>query len=477
MDTTQGGSPTPPKNRLTLIIAIAVVVVVVASGIGLALYYSGSSHKTTSTGASKVTITVWDSSASGGESTAFNNSLAAFEAKYTNVTVVVTRGVPVGSSNFATDATSHKAPNVYRDSSDNAGALYSAGLVVNLSNYLGTSFTSNFTTGTINDWTLNGALYGVPVNTNGIALYYNKNLVQKAPTTISQMIQDAKNVTAMGKGYLGLPYAIGATWGYRFAAWYPAFGGELFNSSGYPMLNSSHDISAMNFVWNWSKTYGINTVGLNSMSDEQAYFEAGKSAFMLDGPWDQSTYQKALGNNLSVCAIPYDSQTGKWPMPLWGSIGYMVSNSAASGANASQIWASVQFVKSMTNFLTQVSLFQNAGDFPSLTSVGTYISAHPGVDPLVSGWVAQEQHAQKFPNIPQMAYYWSAFHIGATNLEQNSSSVTPTDAMNQIEAYIISELKANNVPYESAQSSFGPGIAQLVLIGELTESTTFARVV
>ncbi|MCL4332476.1 MAG: extracellular solute-binding protein [Candidatus Thermoplasmatota archaeon] len=476
MDTTQGGTPVPPRSKLTLIIAIVVVIIVVVSGVAVALYYQGQNQKTSSA-PKKVTISVWDSSASGGESTAFNTSVALFEAQHSNITLDITHGVAVGTSNFATDATSHTAPNVYRDSSDNGGALYSAGLVVNLSQYLGSSFTGNFTTGTISDWTLHGALYGVPVNTNGIALYYNKLLVPNPPKNTYQMIQDALNVTHMGSSYLGLPYAIGATYGYRFATWYPAFGGELFNTSGYPELNSSHDIAAMSFVWNWTKVYGVDKAGLSSELDEQTYFEGNYSAFMLDGPWDQSTYMKYLGNNLGVAAIPFDNHTGKWPLPLWGSIGYLVSNHAASGASSAQVWASVQFVKAMTNYTAQLNLFNKAGDFPSLNSVGSYISAHPGNDPLVSGWIAQEQHTQKFPNIPQMAFYWNAFHIGASNLEQNSTTVTPTDAMNQIESQIISALIANNVPYDSygfILTSFSQGVSELVSAGVYANSVFVA---
>ncbi|MCL4328520.1 MAG: hypothetical protein M1410_02930 [Candidatus Thermoplasmatota archaeon] len=476
MDTTQGGTPVPPRSKLTLVIAIVVVVVVVTSAVAVALYYQGQGQKTSST-PQKVTISVWDSSASGGESTAFNTSVALFEAQYSNITLDITRGVAVGSSTYATDATSHTAPNVYRDSSDNGGALYSAGLVVNLTPYLSSSYTGNFTGGTISDWTLKGAQYGVPVNTNGIALYYNKLLVPNPPNNTYQMIQDALNVTHKGASYLGLPYAIGATYGYRFATWYPAFGGELFNASGYPELNSSHDISAMSFVWNWTKAYGIDKAGLSSELDEQTYFEGNYSAFMLDGPWDQSTYMKYLGSNLGVTAIPYDNQTGMWPQPLWGSIGYLVSDHASSGASNAQIWASIQFVKAMTNYTAQLNLFNGAGDFPSLKSVGSYISANPGNDPLISGWIAQEQHTQKFPNIPQMAFYWNAFHIGASNLEQNSTTVTPTDAMNQIESEIISALNTNNVPYDSYGvflTSNSPGVSELVSAGVYANSVYVA---
>ncbi len=448
MSTTVGSSGTPPKKGRTALIVGIVVVIVVIAAVAVTIVYLP--HRTTSP-ASKVTITVWDTSASGGESTAFNTSLALFEAAHKNVTVDVTYGVSVGSTNFVTDATSGTAPNVYRDSSDNGGSLYAGGLLVNLSQYLPSTVFASYTSGTISDFTLNGAVYGLPINTNGIAMYYNKALLPNGqpPATTGQMIQDAINVTNTGSSYLGMPYDIGATSGYRFAAWFPAFGGEIFNSTGYPMLNSTPDTAAMSWVWNWTVKYHVSQPGLSGESDEQAYFESNHSAFMFDGPWDQSTYQKALGSNLGVTAIPIDNATGLWPQPLWGSIGYLVANNKASGASSAQIWASVQFVKEMTNYTAQLNLYTQAGDLPALTSVGTYVSAHPGNDPLISGWISQEEHTQKFPNIPQMAYYWTPFGIGASNLEQNASTtsgITPASVMNSIESQIISDLKTNGVP-------------------------------
>ena len=460
MSTTDSGSP-PKSRRNVLIVAIVVVVIIAAVAVAVSL-----PHK--STPAAKVTITIWDTSASGGESAAFNQSLALFEAAHSNVTVDITYGVSVGSTNFVTDATSGTAPNVYRDSSDNGGSLYSGGLLVNMSQYLPASVFSNYTSGTISDWTLNGAIYGLPVNTNGIAMYYNKALLPNGqpPSTLYQMVQDAINVTNMGSSYLGLPYDIGADSGYRFAAWYPAFGGEIFNSTGYPMLNSTQDIAAMSYVWNWTVKYHIDQPGLSGVSDEQAYFESNHSAFIFDGPWDQSTYLKALGSNLGVAPMPFNNATGFWPQPLWGSIGYLVANNKASGATAAQIWASVQFAEEMTNYTAQLNLYTQAGDLPALKSVGTYISAHPGSDPLVAGWVAQESHTQKFPNIPQMAYYWTPFGQGASNLEQNAtgnSAITPASTMNQIEAAIISDLQTNGVPLTTVFASSTAQVFTLIL--------------
>lgn len=434
-------------SRGVIYAVIAIVVIIVIAAAAVSIYNSGHKSTTITTGAQKVTITVWGSGSAGGEAQAFNESLSSFEALYPNITIKDSPAINVASTTFPTAAHAHNAPDVYRDTSDNGGALYTAGLLLNLTPYLNATYVNSFTKGTITDWTINGSIYGIPVNTNGIAMYYNKALVPNGtpPSNLYQMIQDAKNVSAMGSGYYGLAYGIGNDYGYRFAAWYPAFGGQIFNSNRYPVLNSSQDIAAMSFVWNWTVKYHVDTVGL-TFADEQSLFESGKSAFMFDGPWDQSTYEKALGSNLGVAAIPFNNATGLWPEPLWGSVGYVISSPQASGANASQIWASLKFIEYMTNFNSQVLLFKLAGDLPSLTSVGSYIEVHNFNDTVITGWVQQEAHTQLFPNYPQMAAYWNSFHTGATNLEQNSSKVTVAQVMNQIEALVIQTLNSEGIP-------------------------------
>ncbi len=457
----------PKKSSKAVVAVVAIVVIIIiAAGVYYALSRTTTKTTTSSTGgAQKVTITVWGSGSAGGESLAFNESLAAFEKAYPNITVVDSPAINVASTQFPTAAHAHQAPDVYRDTSDNGGALYAAGLLLNLTPYLNSSYINQFTKGTIEDWTLNGALYGIPVNTNGIALYYNKALMPNGvpPSNVYQMIQDAENVTAMGPGYVGLAYGIGNDYGYRFAAWFPAFGGQIFNSNRYPVLNSSQDIAAMWFVWNWTVKYHVDVTGL-TFTDEQNLFETGKSAFMFDGPWDQSVYEKALGANLGVEAIPYNNATGLWPEPLWGSVGYVISSPQASGATPSQIWASLKFVEFMTNFNSQLLLFKLAGDLPSLVSVGTYIQNHTFNDTLISGWIQQEQHTQQFPNYPQMAFYWTPFHVGATNLETNSSKVTVPEVMNQIESLIIQDLQQNGLLPSPSMPSISLSIIPTTLL-------------
>ncbi len=442
----------PDRNKLKVFLVIAVSALFIFGGL-LVIFDKPVSNNAprfiaSPASGSSVTITVWGSGSPGGEANVFNQTLASFEAAYPNITVTDSPAINVASTTFTSAAHAGTAPDVYRDTSDNAGALFASGSVLNLTTYLNSSYVNSFTTGTISDWTLNGGLYGIPINTNGVGLYYNMKYVKKVPTTVNQLILCAenitdKNLTAGGKPVYGLPYGIGTDSGYRSAAWFPAFGGAMFNSKELPVLNSQADINAISFLYNLTYSYKVSPQGLTTMTDQEQMFEDNQSAFMIDGPWDQALYTQYLGKDLNVTSLPYDSATGHWARPIWGSVGYLISSPQASNINNHQIWASLKFIEYMTNYTAQKNLFIQAGDFPSLISVGNFVKTDTAQDPLAAGWIAQEAHTQIQPSFVNMNYYWPNFHTYVGNLYDNGTN-NVSSTMNAFQNAVMSEINQLN---------------------------------
>ena len=440
------------RNNLKIFLAITVAALFIFGGLLVMFENPVSQHHAISVArpstSSSVTITVWGSGSPGGEQEVFNQTLASFEKAYPNITVQDSPAINVASTTFTSAAHSGTAPDVYRDTSDNAGALFASGSVLNLNPYLNKTYINSFTKGTIADWTLNGSIYGIPVNTNGVGLYYNTKYVHKVPTTVNQLLSCAENITnehltSNGKPVYGLPYGLGTNYGYRAAAWFPAFGGAIFNANEMPVLNSTADINAISFLYNLTYTYKVSPQGLTTMEQQQQMFEDNQSAFMIDGPWDQALYTQYLGKDLNVTSLPYDTATGHWVRPIWGSVGYFISSPQASGINSHQIWASLKFIEYMTNYTAQKNLFIKAGDFPSLISVGNFAKNDTAVDPLAEGWIAQEAHTQIQPSFLNMNYYWPNFHTYVGNLYDNGTdNVSAT--MNAFQHAVLSEINQLN---------------------------------
>jgi Maltose-binding periplasmic proteins/domains len=151
--------------------------------------YSSSFAQTFCSKVGNVTITVWNTYSSS-ENQAFNASLASFEQMYPCIHVEVTPGVGIATSNFISAAKAGQAPIVYRDTSDDAGKLFAAGLLLNLSEYLSPSvFEQYLPTARENFYlstTTAHGYYGLPDNINYIVMFYKKQYITSPPNTTDQ---------------------------------------------------------------------------------------------------------------------------------------------------------------------------------------------------------------------------------------------------------------------------------------------------
>ena len=93
-----------------------------------------------------------------------------------------------------------------------------------------------------------------------------------------------------------------------------------------------------------------------------------------------------------------------------------------------------------TNLTAQINLFDKAGDFPSLIAAGNYIANHTNNDPLIGGWLAQEQHTQPQPGFVNMNYYWPNFHTYVGNLYDNGTN-NVSAVMNAFQKAVLAEIQ------------------------------------
>ncbi|QGA54182.1 extracellular solute-binding protein [Sulfolobus sp. E5-1-F] len=401
-----------------------------------------------------VTITVWNSY-SASENQAFNETLAQFEQAFPWIHVQVTYGVGVGTSQFETAAKAGQAPIIYRDTSDSGGALFAAGLVLNLSQYLPQSITSLYVPTAIKDWELNGSLYGLPDNVNYIVMFYNKKFVPYPPNTTEQLVQIAESVNKTYHVW-GIAYGAGDEYGYRFAAWFAGFGGQIFatnNGKIIPALNSTAMVNALDFWYNLTYNLKVNYLAPSTGAGgaEGQLFVANQTAIIFDGPWDLNAYLQALGPNLGAAPLPVVSQTGLRAAPFIGSTGFLIASPQASGATQLQIKAALIFVLYFTNYQADLRLWEVAHDIPAnlqayneaLTQLKEGMLQPTYLNQIMEGILEQAQYGQQFPNIPQMAYYWNSFHQYASEFFANK--INSSQAAQGMEQAFIQALVQNGL--------------------------------
>jgi arabinogalactan oligomer/maltooligosaccharide transport system substrate-binding protein len=439
-----------------LIVAIVVVVVIIAGIGGYLLVYKKSSTTTTSTAppptsSSKVSITVWQDFSTT-EFPVFQKALKWFEQNYTNVSVSWVNQTTPAPSTIVSAAIAGRAPNILIGTSDFEGStLFYHGLLVNISAYVNSSFFSQYASTALSDVTENGTVYAFPLNINGIAMIYNKQLIPTLPQTTNQMIDMAKNITVIQNGKMttaGVAYGLDTDGGYRFVAWLAGFGGYLFAANGTPTVDTPATVEALEFLNNLTTVYNVQPAGLTS-SEWMSLFETGHAGIIFDGPWDIETYLTALGpNNVGVAPMPIVSQTGLRPRPFLGSIAIAVLNHRSSGASAAQIWASIKFGEFMASRTVELQFWNAAGDFPSVTSALDYVM---GLNISWAQGFAEQflNYSQHFINIPQLAYYWTPFGQYVSEfIATNASHISAAQAAADIQNAIVQSMKQNNIaPY------------------------------
>lgn len=474
------------KGISKIILALVIVIIIIVAAVGAYFYMSSQHHPSTiststisssttttsvslntsnpqalmqlvglsSAPSSPVTITVWNSYSTY-ENQAFNKTLAQFKQEFPWIHVEVTYGVGVGTSQFETAAKAGQAPIVYRDSSDSGGALFAAGLVLNLSQYLPSGITSLYEPVAVKDWELNGSLYGLPDDINYIVMFYNKKFVTYAPNTTNQLIQIAEQVNKTYHVW-GIAYGASEEYGYRFAAWFAGFGGQIFTTNSgqvVPALNTTAMINALNFWYNLTYNLKINYLAPSTGAGgaEGQLFEANQTAIIFDGPWDLDAYLQALGPNLGAAPLPIVSQTGQRAAPFVGSTGWMIATPQASGASQLQIKAALIFILFVTNYQSDLRLWEVAHDIPA--NAQAYNEAlmqlkegqlQPSyLNQIMEGILEQAKYGQPFPNIPQMAYYWNSFHQYAS--EFFAQKITASQAAQGMEQVFIQSLVQNGL--------------------------------
>ncbi len=176
-----------------------------------------------------------------------------------------------------------------------------------------------------------GKLYGVPIDINMHALYYNKDLfakagIEKAPATKDEFIDAAQKLTLDANGKNAADPSFDANnikqYGFGFLqnhhGFYQIYG--LMNQEGYNpftadmtsiTLDASKTVSAIQFLEDLIYKYHVTPVGEKSPIDD---FKAGNAAMIIDGNWQLS----------GLSEVSFDWDTAEYPQifdqkAVWGA--------------------------------------------------------------------------------------------------------------------------------------------------------------
>ncbi|MFM2784072.1 extracellular solute-binding protein [Lactococcus lactis] len=350
---------------------------------------SASSNKSSSSSSSnnvKGNVTLWVDPAN---VDSYKTLVTGFEKKYPDVKVKVNQS-PTGSANAKTDVGKDpaKAADVFNVPNDQLGAMAEAGYINPLSPDATKWVDKNdiSVAGEAVSW--KGKYYAYPQDQQSNIIFYNKAKFSEAPTSWTQFTQDKAIGTDFTNSY----------------NWYPAFlsnGTVLFGKDGETLDGTDVAGDAGLQVLNWFAKQKSNTGVVQSGQALLADLKSGKTAAVLDGPWDASNVKKILGDNYGVTTLPtIDFGSGEKKMQAFSGVGTLAVNSASKN----QVAAS-SLAQYLSNADSQKELYKDNNAIPVAKSLQT--DSDITADPAAQAVIKQVPEDTLMPKMPEMATFWN----------------------------------------------------------------------
>jgi len=216
----------------------------------------------------------------------------------------------------------------------------------------------------------NDRLYGVPVNIDVDALYYNKDLVPNPAGTLDDLRTQAM---------AGTPVTLDG--GFERSFWgVGAFGGRLFDAGG-AFLLTPQPVEAW-LTW-LQDAQGQYKVGVEAdAAAMRAAFNAGRSAYYLGAPEDASELRIRFGTQLGLTVLPEGPKSPGRPF-LW--VGSLLLNAASAPAQQDLVLLFMQYAAGTDG---QSRLMHTVGMVPANAGISTKD------EPMIATFVAQAQNAE-----------------------------------------------------------------------------------
>jgi maltose/maltodextrin transport system substrate-binding protein/arabinogalactan oligomer/maltooligosaccharide transport system substrate-binding protein len=321
-----------------------------------------------------------------------------------------------------------EGPDIIAGAHDWLGELVTNGLLEPLD--LGDKKAS-FDPVTVQAFTYDGKLYGLPYALEAIALLYNKDLVPTPPATWDELKTIAKKLQDEGKVDQGFVLQQGDPY-HAYPLW-TGFGGYVFKQNpdgtydpNQVGLDSPGGIKAIKEIDQMVKD-GLLRKDITGQIGE-TLFSTGKSAMTVGGPWRLADLRKA-GIHYGIAPLP---KMEVQPQPFVGAQGFMVSafgkNKDIAKAFLTEFMAADEPMKAMYTADPRIPAW-----LPVQKEVAA--SSDPN-DKDIAAFATSASVGVPMPAIPQMSSVWEDW-TKAINLvfqQQEEPGKAITDAANSIRA-------------------------------------------
>ena len=363
------------------------------------------------------TLTVWAPAEDQSEDNPWlQTQCEAFAAEHPNWDITFNYGVcPEGEAKATVTQDVDAAADVFGYANDNLADLISAGAIAELGGTTAEFVTSNFGKTYVDSISDNGAVYGVPYESNTWYMYYNTSIYSA---------DDVKSLeTMLEKGVVMFPL----TNSWYIEAFYLATGAEFFggvndNDAGIN-VGGDNGVKATNYLVDLVANPNFKN---GEFADAMSGLADGTIAAAFSGTWDRDNAEEALGDNFGVAALPTINVDGT---------ACQLKN--FSGSKAWGVKATTEYPEVATALAlylggetAQQARYEARGTIPALSSLATVLAD----DPVVA--VINEVYANcsiMQPYCANMGNWWTpAANMGT---ELVAGDVTHDNAAEKTEAF------------------------------------------
>jgi arabinogalactan oligomer/maltooligosaccharide transport system substrate-binding protein len=346
-----------------------------------------------------------------------NAVIAAFTQKYPGVNMSYQNvGNVDNRGKVSLDGPAGIGPDVFLMPHDHIGLAVADGLCEPFEPEIQAGYAAAMLDASIKTCTSGGVLYAVPISTENIAFFYNKDLLGDTPVprSFEDIIAFARSWNNPAQNKWALRWQVDDAYhNYFFLS---AFGVRVFgpNMDDYrnPGFDSPEAANGINFYKSLRAIYNVNVADADWNSTVAA-FQNGEVPFTITGPWAIADARKN-GVNFGITKLP--TINGVQPRCFSGNVIAVVSSYAK---NFDAAFALVDFLASPEG---QTIQFEQTGKLTTLKD--TSLVGGINEDPYLMGIAEQSPYADPMPIIPEVTQMWDALRNLFTFTWDNTLSTT-----------------------------------------------------
>jgi arabinogalactan oligomer/maltooligosaccharide transport system substrate-binding protein len=248
--------------------------------------------------------------------------------------------------------------------------------------------------------TFEGDLYAVPISTENIAFFYNKDLLGATPVprSFEDVIAFAKKWNNPGQNKYALRWQVDDAYHNYF--FLTAFGMKVFGPNMDDYHNPGFDSDAarrgVEFHHSLKQIYNVKVVD-TTWDTTVAAFQRGEVPFTITGPWAIAD-AKTNGVNFGVSKLP--TIEGNQPRCFSGNI---VASVSSYTENPGAAFAFADFLTSIEGMTIQFEVTGKLATYKDISGIAGLRD-----DPYLSGIMEQAPYADPMPIIPEVNQMWDA---------------------------------------------------------------------